>query len=149
MSVSYFIQSLMEENKASSVTIVSDPAITPWDYRNNNRKPRSKSLDVQPTDALQQRCPRRISSFSRWDSSVSFEEEAVVKVIPPIRRASPLRPTTFPETDTESDQSFGTAECSSRQQLRHTDSLPRRPSRQDSLQRPGRLHRQCSWASSA
>jgi hypothetical protein len=149
MSVVYFIQSLIEENSASSVTIVSDPAITPWDYRNNDRKPRSKSLNVLPSDTLQRRHPREISSFSRWDNSVSLEEEAVVKVIPPIRWASPLRPTTFPQADTEIDQFFDTAECSPRQQLRHTDSLPRKPSRQDSLQQPGRLHRQCSWASSA
>jgi hypothetical protein len=148
MSMEYFIQALIEEQKASSVKIVSDPAMTQWDCRNTDRKPRSKSFDVLPTDTFKRRHPRRISSFSRWDNSVSLEEEAAVKVIPPIRRASPLRPTSFPHTDTALGQTIDTAECSLRQPLRHSDSLPRRPSRQDSILRPGRLHRQCSWASS-
>lgn len=145
MSMAHFLHLLMEENEVTSVIIVSDPAVMQIGYRSHDRKMQRKQFEDLPLNVQKQRRLRQVSFHSRWDNAVSLEEGAVVKVIPPMRRASPLRPITFPETD----KAPKGVKCHASNQLRQSDLLPRRPNRQASVLRPPQLHRQCSWASSA
>jgi hypothetical protein len=155
MSIVFFIKSLMEENNAYTVKILSDPATLPEEcYRSTHpqRKPRSKSCDDLNMKVSKQRHPKRISSLSRWDNAASAQTETLAKVTPPVRVGSPSRAILRTDTDTTevTTQATNNATCDDKP-LSRCDNLPQPPMRQESMQRTrsSGLQRQCSWASSA